>query len=549
MLTFVRSLYNLFVLDGNTYFDSMSGIVFFMLIGRWAQDKTQRSLLFDRDYKSFFPVAVNVLKNGVAEPVLIGNLNEKDIIEVYDQEIVPADALLSKGKALIDYSFVTGESLPRMVEAGSLIYAGGKQLGERIELVVIKKTDQGYLTNLWNREARTETDNNQLLHKASNYFTLVVFALTFTAALYWLLKGEYNTMLNALTTTLIVACPCALLLAATFTNGNVMRILSRAGLFLKNADVITRMARINHVVFDKTGTITQSKSFKINYKGRKLTGEETMWVASLLKQSTHPLSKAILGFLKQKNLLQIEHFLNAPGKGIEGWIDNRYIKIGSGYFVQADYNKTDDNNASRVFIWIDGVTIGCFELENIYRNGLDAMMQRIRHSFKLSILSGDNNAEYGRLKNMMGEKADIHFNQSPENKYDYISKLQAGGAVVLMAGDGLNDSGALRKSDVGIAVMEGHGSLTPASDGIISAVAFTHLDQMLAFAALAKRIVVVSFIVSVLYNIIGLYFALQGLLQPVVAAILMPASTISIILITFLMAEYFGRKLKSIKPD
>lgn len=548
LLTFLRSLYNLFLLDGNTYFDSMSGIVFFMLIGRWAQDRTQQSLVFDRDYKSFFPLAVNVKRGDGMEPVLIGTLKEKDIIEVYDQDIIPVDAVLAKGKAVIDYSFVTGESLPRPIEPGSLIYAGGKQIGERIELMVLKKSDQGYLTNLWNRDGKNTSGNSRFLHKASNYFTIIVFALTFASALFWLFKGEYNTMWNALTTTLIVACPCALLLASTFTNGNIMRILSRSGLFLRNAAVIDDMAKVSHIVLDKTGTITLNKNFKISYRGKSLTDYEKMLVSSLSRHSTHPLSKAVCHYLKTGKNILVDSFTNLPGKGIEGWIDDRHVKIGSRDFVEtAPGNQLSLSNTSRVFIWIDGVVPGAFELENTYRSGLKDMLSGIRKHFALSILSGDNDAERSRLTTMTEGQAEILFYQSPEDKYHYISQLQARGAIVLMAGDGLNDAGALRKSDVGIAVMEGSNSFTPASDGIISAAAFTNMYKLLRFTARTRRVLIFSFVVSIIYNIIGLYFALQGLLAPVIAAILMPASTISIILITFAMTEWYGKDLHKVK--
>ncbi len=548
LLTFLRSLYNLFILDGNTYFDSMSGIVFFMLVGRWAQNKTQQSLVFDRDYKSFFPIAVNVKRRLGIEPVLIGDLNEKDIIEIYDQEIIPADAVLAKGKALIDYSFVTGESLPKLVEPGALIYAGGKQIGERIELMVVKKSDQGYLTNLWNKEGKNHNpDSRKFLHVASNYFTVIVFALTIGSALFWFLKGQYHTMWNTLTTTLIVACPCALLLAATFTNGNVMRILSRSGLFLKNADVIDSMAKINHVVLDKTGTITLNKNFNISYHGKTLDEYERTLIASLSRHSTHPLSNAIHSHLNIKNYISVDSFVNIPGKGIEGWGDDHHIKIGSKDFIQPGGRMEDKANVSRVYIKIDGVVPGVFELQNRYRPGLKSMLQAIRRRFQLSILSGDNDAEYSRIKEMTSDDTEIWFDQSPEDKYNYIRRLQQKGTQVLMAGDGLNDAGALRKSNVAIALMEANNAFTPASDGIINAVAFSKLPQMILFAQKARSVVYFTLIVSVVYNFIGLYFALQGLLAPVIAAILMPASTISIILITFLMTEWHARKLNLTK--
>jgi len=377
LLTFGRSLYNLFVLDGNTYFDSMSGIVFFMLVGRWAQDRTQQSLIFDRDYRSFFPIAVNVKRSSGIEPVMIHELKEKDIIEAFDQEIIPADAILAKGKALIDYSFVTGESFLKPIEPGSLIYAGGKQLGERIELMVLKKSDQGYLTNLWNKEGKRNPIAKNNIHRISNYFTLVVFALTLASAIFWLAQEAYTTMWNALTTTLIVACPCALLLASTFTNGNVMRILSRSGIFLRNSDVITDMAGITHVVLDKTGTITINKNFHINYKGKRLTKEEKELIASLCRHSTHPLSKAVYDHLKTWTVHTVDSFSNIPGKGIEGWINDRHVKVGNKEFVQPRVTDYESFNTSKVFVWIDGIIPGVFEMENIYRPGLSSLLKAL----------------------------------------------------------------------------------------------------------------------------------------------------------------------------
>ncbi|WP_300599449.1 heavy metal translocating P-type ATPase metal-binding domain-containing protein [Niabella sp.] len=549
-VTFSRSLYNLFLLDGNTYFDSMSGIVFFMLIGRWAQDKTQRFLVFDRDYRSFFPIAVTVKRDQGTEPVLISALKEKDRIEIYDQEIIPADAVLVKGKALIDYSFVTGESLPKLIDPGSIIYAGGRQVGEKLELIVMKRSDQGYLTNLWNRDAldKKEADRN-FLYKAANLFTGCVLFLTLAAAMFWYARGETGTMWNALTTTLIVACPCALLLAATFTNGNVMRILKRSGLFLKNADVIRAMAAVDHIVLDKTGTITLNKHFRVTYNGRLLDPLQASQVASLLRHSTHPLSRAVLEELKTAPDVPVDSFRNVPGLGIEGWVQEQHIKAGSRLFVQGAAISATGTGSSCVYISADGVVLGFFELQNTYREGFAAFAERVQQHMALSILSGDNNAELDRLVKMTGAGTAIYFDQSPEDKYHYIKKIQEqNGQNVLMAGDGLNDAGALRQADVGIAVMEDGGHFTPASDAIIHAGALTRLDRLLWFAQKADTVIKISFVYSVIYNIIGLFFALQGLLTPVVAAILMPVSSIGIILITFLLTEWYGRKLKTKLP-
>ena len=544
LITFGRSLYEMFALNSAGYFDSMSGIVFFMLVGRWAQDKTQRAIAFDRDFKSFFPIAVNVQKDNAFAPTLIENLKENDIIEVYNNELIPADAILSKGKAEIDYSFVSGESLPVVKEVGEIIYAGGKQLGEKLELIVIKKVSQSYLTNLWNKDVfKEEKKEAGFLHNLSNYFTIIVFIISAIAAIYWLSKGETTTMWNALTTILIIACPCALLLSSTFTNGNVLRVLSKNKLYLRHPNVIGDIADIDHIVFDKTGTLTQSKKLQVDYRGKPISEKNKILLASLLSQSTHPLSKAVLNYIAVKKTVPVTHFKNITGQGIEGWIDETYIKAGSHDFVSG-YSEPVEKTGSVVSIKIDHEVIGDFIVSNKYRLGLDEMIGNLKKDYTVSILSGDNDAEAGNLEKLLKDESEMLFNQSPEEKLEYIKYLrEVKNLKVMMIGDGLNDAGALKQSNVGLAVTEENNNFTPASDGIFHSSRFGKLHKMLQFARSGRNIIIASFVVSIIYNIIGLYFAVQGLLAPVIAAILMPASSISIILLTYGMSEWKAKRM------
>ena len=545
LITFGRSLYEMFALDNAGYFDSMSGIVFFMLVGRWAQDKTQRAIAFDRDFKSFFPIAVNVQKGNGFVPTLIENLKENDIVEVYNNELIPADAILSKGKAEIDYSFVSGESIPVVKEVGEIIYAGGKQLGEKLELIVIKKVSQSYLTNLWNKDVfKEEKKEAGFLHSLSNYFTIIVFIISAVAAIYWLSKGDVTTMWNALTTILIIACPCALLLSSTFTNGNVLRILSKNKFYLRHPNVIGDMAGINHIVFDKTGTLTQSKKLEVQYFGTTISKKNKILLASLLSQSTHPLSKAVFQYLDVQQTVPVAHFKNIPGKGVEGWIDETYIKAGSKNFIEATQNSTDEKSGSVVSVKIDHQIIGEFRISNSYRLGLEEVINSLRDDYTLSVLSGDNDAEATNLKKILKGDTEMLFNRSPEEKLEYIKYLrEVKNLNVMMIGDGLNDAGALKQSNVGLALAEENNNFTPASDGIFQSSRFGSLHRFLQFAKAGRNIIMASFIVSIVYNIIGLYFAVQGLLAPVIAAILMPASSISIILLTYGMSEWKARSI------
>jgi Cu+-exporting ATPase len=543
LITFGRSFYEIITGTGAGYLDSMSGIVFFMLIGRILQDRTRQALSFERDYSSYFPIAVNRCMDGKEVPVPLPDLRNGDSIVIHSHEIVPADGILVKGHASIDYSFVTGESVPVEKKISEIIYAGGRQTGGKIELLLIKEVSQSYLTNLWNRECmRTEDSNtDSWMHPAARYFTAVLFSLTALAAGWWYVH-DVSKLWPVVTAALIVACPCSLLLSHSFTNGHLLRAFDRAGFYLRNGSVIERLTRISHVVFDKTGTLTDGKHFDIVAKGDELTDEMKTMLAAVAAQTQHPLAKAVFGFLQTQPCL-VEAAMEHTGLGVEAWVNDHHIRFGSPAFVWGHHHFGPQQS---VVGWsIDGKTNGFFLLSNHYRKGLGKMIGKLRRRYRISVLSGDNSAERENLYRVIQNPAHLLFNQSPADKLDFIEQLKQQGEKVLMVGDGLNDAGALKLADAGIAVTESTNNFSPGCDGILEASRLSQLHAFLHLARYGKQVVVAAFVLSIGYNVVGLSFAFKGMLSPLVAAILMPASSISIIVLTWAGVEVGRARLKT----
>lgn len=543
IVTFIRSAWEVISGTGGGYFDSMTGIVFFMLAGRIVQDKTYRQLSFERDYTSYFPIAVSVLKENTEVPTTLPDLKPGDTLLIHNEELIPADGILSKGKAFIDYSFVTGESLPVLKEVGELVYAGGKQTEGNIEILVVKEVAQSYLTKLWNRDEfkkQEQAKSVSFVHLLSRYFTYIVLAIALVTGIYWQLNDP-SKLWPAVTAIFIIACPCALLLSNTFTNGNILRILGHNHFYLRSAQTIEDMAKATHIVFDKTGTLTSTQQQDINYEGTPLTAYQQQQVAALASCSNHPLSKALGKHLGIPKNMEVAGFKETTGMGVEGSVNGDLLRSGSYEFVAGKHN-TQPGTA--VYVSINNKVYGFFLFSNHYREAIPHLLNELKNDYRLSVLSGDNEAEKVNLERLLGRKATLLFHQKPEDKLQYIQQLQQQGEKVMMIGDGLNDAGALKQSDIGIAVAEQTNNFTPSSDAIIEARQFSRLTKFIRLCRANRNIVVASFVMSIVYNIIGIAFAVQGNLSPLVAAILMPSSSLSILLLTFGSSSLLARRMK-----
>ena len=542
---FVRSSYEIISQTGPGYMDSLAGFLFFLLAGKWFQERTYKQIAFDRDYQSYFPIATTKITAEGLENISLPKLKKGDEILLKNGDLIPADGLLNCASTSIDYSFVSGEAALIPVIKGEKVYAGGKWNGQEGSILLSESVSQSYLTQLWNDPAFQKEGNNvrvQLTGQISKYFTFTLFTIAILTLIYWY-SIDKSIALNTFTAVLIVACPCAVALSVPFTYGNVLRILGKKHFFIKNVAAVEAISNIDTFVFDKTGTITSSQIQQSKYVGKKLSVYERNLILNLSSSSTHPVSKTIYNFFKEEDFetLNMTDWEEKTGLGLQAVIDNHQIKIGSSKWIDVT---REDQEKGNVFIEIDGTYMGYLSYQRTWREGAASFMNWAKSKGETYILSGDNDNEKDNLSQYFNIPVEnMYFKQTPTDKLAFIKALQLKGRKVFMLGDGLNDAGALRQANFGMVISENQNNFTPASDAILAASKLDKLAAYLSYAIISKRLVYLAYGFALIYNAIGLYFAVQGTLSPVVAAILMPTSSITVVVWGLSATTFFARKL------
>ncbi len=535
---YFRSVYDILSGFGEGYLDSFSGFVFFLLIGKWFQKFTYHRLDFERNYKSYFPISVLKRQNNKWISSSLDQLCIDDHIQIKHGQIIPADSILLSSNAIIDYSFVTGESDAIAKTKEDLIYAGGRNMGKKIKLSVQKEVTQGHLIKLWDNEVFKKTQNsrsNQLIDGLSKYFVYFIILLASGAFVYYKIYNP-EIAFTVVTSILIVACPCALALAIPFTYGSILRIFSKQNVFIKNVNTIQNIQDIDHIVFDKTGTLSDQHKAKISYHGTLLNADSLAIIKSACDHSSHPISNSIANHLSNHKTVEIEGFEEVIGKGLIVTSQNTKLRLGSEEFIFNQIQKSG-TNSKEVYVEIDGKYKGKFCIEHHYRTGAKNVLNKLSNTHHLSLISGDDDKDLPKMQAFFPQKEAILFNQSPNDKLNYIKALQKNKHHVLMIGDGLNDAGALRQSDVGIVISDNTNNFSPSCDIILNAQNFDRLYSIIDYLKKSKYIIYGAFVLAFLYNTIGLYFAITGVLSPIIAAILMPLSSISVILYGVIMSH------------
>jgi len=535
-----RSYFEVFAHEGAGYLDSFAGLIFFLLVGRWFQERTYESLDFERDYLSFFPLGVKVKEDGAVKSKLIDEVSIGDLLSIQYNETIAADGQLMTEEAVVDYSFVNGEDRPVKVLKGEEIYAGGKLKSHQAELLVTKDLGEGYLTGLWrNPVMKSNQESKQQSERTAVIFTVAVIVIAAISALFWTWTDSSQTLF-VLTSVLIVACPCALALSKPFIYGSMLRRLASNSVFMKSGSTLDDFDGLTDIIFDKTGTLTDQKTSEVLWRGQALTNDTQAYLASGFNSSRHPLSLVIADYLGDQDVKSIDEITELPGKGVELiFKDGNTLKFGSLSWLN-QFSQLKEN--SEVGVLFNNQFLGYFEVSNDYRPGVFELLKRLSNDFNIHILTGDNSAQQAFLETQL-PGVEMKFNCSPTDKLNYVEELKLSGKKVMVVGDGLNDSGALKSAQLGCAVVSDMHSFSPSSDMIIQGGQLQLLDQVIDYIKLRKSLLLGSYVLSIAYNSIGLYFAVVAMLTPIVAAILMPLSSISVVLYATITTYLMGRKI------
>jgi Cu+-exporting ATPase len=383
---------------------------------------------------------------------------------------------------------------------------------------------------LWN-ETKDKKESNTLERyqdRISRYFLVVLIMVALVSGIVWAFIDPSKIM-TVIVSILIVACPCALALSSPFTLGNTLSILGKNGLYLKNTTVVEALSEITTVIFDKTGTLTDPMANHVEFSDVNMPEELWHILHELSSHSTHPLSKLIhQQLINKQSDIQLTHFIEHKGKGIEATNKGKTYQLGSSKFVGYGSSSTENG---RVLFAKDGKVNQEIHIKSTFRSSISTILTQLTDK-RIFVLSGDDEKDLPELIALGFQAEQCFFKQEPKDKAAFIAHRQKLGEKVLMLGDGLNDVGALGTANVGIALSEDMFRFTPSSDAILDAKHIHLLPRFFQVSQYAKVVLKVCLGFSITYNLIGLSFAISASLAPIVAAILMPLSSITVVFLS-----------------
>lgn len=528
VLAGVMSLFETFRHGEYVYFDSSVMLLFFLLIGRYLDKKARgKARTAARDLLAMLQGTATVLENGNTRTLPIRDIAPGMRLQVATGEKIAADGIVFLGVSEVDTSLITGETLPQRVEKGQKVFAGMINMSAPIQVDVSAANEQSLLADIVRLMENAEQNHSRyvrLADKVAGYYTPVVHLLALVSFLGWILAGlAWQKALLIATTVLIITCPCALGLAVPVVQVIASSRLFRRGMLLKSGDALERLAQVDTVVLDKTGTLTLGKPQLTN--AHEVRGDNLRLAASLASHSRHPLSRALSAAYKGELIpLQPQE---TPGSGLSAIHNGRTLRLGRRSWCGEMNVQGDD----QLELWLaaDGSAPVRFTFSDVLRaDAADTVKKLRQNGLAVILLSGDRNEVASSVAGQLAI-TEYRANITPVQKADYIRALSEKGSRVLMVGDGLNDAPALAGAHVSMSPSSAMDITQNVADIVFQGESLSPVTEAISVAKASVQLVKQNFALSFLYNILAVPLAMAGMVTPLIAAIAMSSSSLVVI--------------------
>ena len=533
LLTYIYSIYITIMQEGEAYFDSVSMIITFVLIGKFLEvlSKKSASDTLDNIFKNI-PNEVKVFKNNTISMAKLDDIKVGDIVVVPSGERVLLDGEITKGSGSFDESSLTGESEPIYKNIGDLVISGTTSIDADIYYKTTKDFEHSTLSNivtLLESAINKKPHIQQMANRLSEYFSSVILVFAFlTFIVWWILPNSFETSFMVAISVIVIACPCALALATPVATLVGLSLGAKRGVLFKEAAQIETMAKVDTLVLDKTGTLTHGKPEVVNEIIYKEFEREILY--SLVKLSNHPIAKGIKNYLDICSEVEFDEYKQIPACGIKAKYKTKEV-LGGNLKLLIDNNIEVDfqSDNSLFYFAIDKKVVAIYELRDKVKEDAKELISSLsKKGIKSIMLTGDNASIAKRVADQVGIDQYL-FEQTPEEKSEFINKLHAQNKIVVMVGDGVNDVLALAYADIGIVMGSGSDIAVDVSDVVLLNDSLKSLNDAFKISRTTFGLIKQNLVISLLYNAITIPLAMAGFVIPLVAAISMSVSSLLVV--------------------
>jgi len=536
--------------EGDVYFDALTILVFLLLSGRWLQHRQQRSAAeaVELLYALAPAWARRVEQDGSTSRVSAASLRTGDRVEVRAEETFPADGVIEEGRTDLDASVLSGESRPVAVGPGDVVHAATVSISGRVIVRVAaagSETRVGRLMAGVEDAARRRAPIVALTDRIAGWFVLVVTSLALITYMIWVREDAAKAMESALAL-LIVTCPCALGLATPLAITAAVGRASRRGILVKGGATLEALARPGTMFLDKTGTVTRGETVVVRWTG---DGDALRLAAALETHSSHPIARAIVRHAEGLSLPVASEVVQTLGSGVRGVVEGRRVEVGSVGFIhartatgQAAIDAALREACSPLLVAVDGELVGIAAMGDPVREDARGAIDQLRRlGWRVRLLSGDHPSVVRAVGAQLGiEPEHALGGVTPEGKLHAVEQELAHGAVV-MVGDGVNDAAALARASVGVAVSGGAEASLAAADVYLRTPGLAPIVEVVTGARRTVGVIRRNLVVSLSYNAVAVALCMAGLITSLIAAIVMPMSSLTVVFLSYRSRTFGGR--------